>query len=118
VADRAEFRGDGPRVLVKSPDRILFLKPDEIDHIEACGNYVVLHAGKERHIVRETMTAMETRLASSGFMRINRSVILNLGRIKELLPVAAGEYVVILKTGARLNMTCSLRDLQARMNQA
>jgi len=113
-----EASGGGPRVLVKSPDRILFLKPDEIDHIEACGNYVVLHSGKERHIVRETMTAMEARLSNSGFMRINRFVILNLSRIKELQPMAAGEYVVILKTGARLNMTCSLRDLQARMNQA
>ncbi len=113
-----EANGGGPRVLVKSPDRILFLKPDEIDHIEACGNYVVLHSGKEKHIVRETMTAMESRLNSSGFMRINRSVILNLSRIKELQPLAAGEYVVILKTGARLNMTCSLRDLQARMNQS
>jgi len=112
-----EASGGGPRVLVKSPDRILFLKPDEIDHIEACGNYVVLYSGKEKHIVRETMTAMEARLSSSGFMRINRSVILNLSRIKELQPLAAGEYVVILKTGARLNMTCSLRDLQARMNQ-
>jgi two-component system LytT family response regulator len=108
----------GPRVLVKSPDRILFLKAEEIDHIEACGNYVVLHSGKDKHIVRETMTAMESRLNSSGFMRINRSVILNLSRIKELQPLAAGEYVVILKTGARLNMTCSLRDLQARMNEA
>jgi two-component system, LytTR family, response regulator len=113
-----ETSGGGPRVLVKSPDRILFLKPDEIDHIEACGNYVVLYSGKEKHIVRETMTAMEARLNSSGFMRINRSVILNLSRIKELQPLAAGEYVVILKTGARLNMTCSLRELQARMNQA
>ena len=113
-----EASGNGPRVLVKSPDRILFLKPDEIDHIEACGNYVVLYSGKEKHIVRETMTAMEARLNSSGFMRINRSVILNLSRIKELQPLAAGEYVVILKTGARLNMTCSLRELQARMNQA
>lgn len=113
-----EANGSGPRILVKSPDRILFLKPDEIDHIEACGNYVVLYSGKEKHIVRETMTAMEARLNNSGFMRINRSVILNLSRIKELQPMAAGEYVVILKTGARLNMTCSLRDLQVRMNQA
>ena len=112
-----EGSGGGPRVLVKSPDRILFLKPAEIDHIEACGNYVLLHVGKEKHIVRETMTAMEARLASSGFMRINRSVILNLSRIKELQPLAAGEYVVILKTGARLNMTCSLRELQARLSQ-
>ena len=113
-----ENAGGGPRVLVKSPDRILFLKPAEIDHIEACGNYVLLHVGKEKHIVRETMTAMEARLSSSGFMRINRSVILNLSRIKELQPLAAGEYVVILKTGVRLNMTCSLRDLQARMSHA
>jgi two-component system, LytTR family, response regulator len=113
-----ERTGGGPRVLVKSPDRILFLKPEEIDHIEACGNYVVLHAGKEKHIVRETMTAMEARLGSSGFMRINRSVILNLSRIKELQPLAAGEYVVILKTGVRLNMTCSLRELQARLSHA
>jgi len=113
-----EGAGGGPRVLVKSPDRILFLKPEEIDHIEACGNYVVLHVGKDKHIVRETMTAMEARLVNSGFMRINRSVILNLSRIKELQPIAAGEYVVILKTGARLNMTCSLRELQARLSQA
>jgi len=112
-----EASGGGARVLVKSPDRILFLKPEEIDHIEACGNYVVLHSGKEKHIVRETMTAMEARLNNAGFMRINRSVILNLSRIKELQPLAVGEYVVILKTGARLNMTCSLRDLQARLNQ-
>jgi len=118
LSNLREAAGGGPRVLVKSPDRILFLKPAEIDHIEACGNYVVLHAGKENHIVRETMTAMEALLGSSGFMRINRSVILNLSRIKELQPIAAGEYVVILKTGARLNMTCSLRDLQARMNHA
>ena len=66
----------------------------------------------------ETMTAMEARLGSSGFMRINRSVILNLSRIKELQPLAAGEYVVILKTGVRLNMTCSLRELQTRMGHA
>jgi len=113
-----EGAGGGPRVLVKSPDRILFLKPGEIDHIEACGNYVVLHAAKEKHIVRETMTAMEARLGNSGFMRINRSVILNLSRIKELQPVAAGEYVVVLKSGVRLNMTCSLRDLQTRLSNA
>jgi len=118
LAHVREATGSGPRVLVKSPDRILFLKPEEIDHVEACGNYVVLHAGKERHIVRETMTAMEARLDSAGFMRINRSVILNLSRIRELLPLAAGEYAVVLKSGLRLNMTCTLRDLQARLNRA
>ena len=107
----------GPRILVKSPDRILFLKPEEIDHIEAAGNYLVLHADKDRHIARDTMTAMESRLASAGFMRINRSTIVNLSRIRELQPLGAGEYCVILKSGVRLNMTCSLGQLQARMGK-
>jgi len=114
----ADFRrsvSGGPRILVKSPDRILFLKHDEIDHIEAAGNYLVLHSGKERHIARDTMSAMETRLAPSGFMRISRSVIVNLSRIRELQPHGAGEYSVILKSGARLHMTCGLGEVQARM---
>jgi len=115
----ATLRPDAPgdrRILVKSPERILFLKPDEVDHIEAAGNYLVLHAGKERHIVRETMAAMENRLGNAGFMRINRSTIVNLSRIQELQPlVAAGEFCVILKTGARFNLTCGLGELQKRM---
>jgi two-component system LytT family response regulator len=106
-----------PRILVKSPDRILFLPAEEIDHIEAAGNYLVLHTAKERHIVRETMTEMEARLANAGFMRLSRSAIVNLSRIKELQPMAAGEFCVILKSGARLNMTCSLTELQERMKK-
>jgi two-component system LytT family response regulator len=116
----ASLRGGasgGPRILVKSPDRILFLKPEEIDHIEAAGNYLVLHAGPDRHIVRETMTSMETRLAGAGFMRISRSAIVNLSRIRELQPMAAGEFCVLLKNGARFNMTCSLTELQERMGK-
>jgi len=107
----------GPRILVKSPDRILFLQAGEVDHIEAAGNYLVLHTAKERHIVRETMTQMEARLTSAGFMRINRSTIVNLDRIRELQPMSAGEFCVILKSGTRVNMTCSLTELQERMRK-
>jgi two-component system LytT family response regulator len=115
---RTSTRG-APRILVKSPDHILFLKPEEIDHIEAAGNYLVLHASKERHIVRDTMGAMEARLGACGFMRISRSAIVNLNRIAQLQPLAApGEFCVILKNGARLNMTCSLSELQRRMGVA
>ena len=103
------------RILVRSPDRIVFLKPDEIDHIEAAGNYVVLHTGKERHIVRETTAAMESRLAPAGFMRISRSAIVNLARVREVQPLGPGQYSVLLKTGARLDMTCSLAELQQRL---
>jgi len=74
----------GGRILVRSPERIVFLKPEEIDHVEAAGNYVVLHAGKERHILRETTAAMEMRLTPAGFMRISRSIIVNLSRIREV----------------------------------
>ncbi|MGO8696442.1 MAG: LytR/AlgR family response regulator transcription factor [Limisphaerales bacterium] len=111
--------GGGLRILVKSPDHILFLKAEEIDYIEAAGNYLVLHAGKDRHIVRETMAAMEARLSPAGFMRVSRSAIVNLNRIGQLEPlVAPGEFCLILKTGARLNMTCSLSELQRRMGAA
>ena len=107
----------GGRILVKTPDRIVFLKPSEIDHIEAAGNYVVLRVGKESHILRETMAAMEARLSGAGFMRINRSVIVNLSRVQQAQTVAPGQFAVVLKNGTKLDMTCSLRELQARLDE-
>ena len=68
-------------------------------------------------MIRETMTAMEARLAGAGFMRISRSALVNLSRVKELQPLAAGQYVVILQSGARLEMTCSLHALQGRLSK-
>jgi two-component system, LytTR family, response regulator len=112
---RAATQGD-PRIVVKSTDQILYLKPSEIDHAEAAGNYIVLHCGKAQHSIRETMTAMESRLEPYGFMRISRSELVNLASIGHLQPgVNPGEFYVILKTGERLNMTCSLAELQRRM---
>jgi len=105
----------GGRILVRSPERILFLRPEEIDHVEAAGNYVILHVGKERHILRETTAAMEARLARAGFMRISRSAIVNLTRIREVQPLGPGQYSILLKDGTRLDMTCSLNELQSRL---
>jgi len=107
----------GGRILVRSAERIVFLKPDEIDHVEAAGNYVVLHAGKERHIVRETTVAMEARLTPAGFMRISRSAIVNLSRIREVQPLGPGQHSILLKNGTRLDMTCSLSELQDRLSR-
>src|SRR5262249_25102970 len=107
----------GGRILVRSPDRILFLKPEEIDFVEAAGNYVVLHAGKERHILRESTVAMVARLASAGLMRISRSAIVNLSRVREVQPLGPGQYSVLLKNGVALDMTCSLSELQSRLSQ-
>jgi two-component system LytT family response regulator len=109
--------GGGGRIFVRSSERILFLKPEEIDRVEAAGNYVVLHSGREQHIIRETISAMEARLASAGFMRISRSMIANLSCIREIQPVASGRYSLLLKNGIRLDMTCSLAELQARLGE-
>jgi two-component system LytT family response regulator len=110
--------GGDSRILVKTSNRILFLKPQEVDYVEAAGNYLLLHAGKERHMIRETMVAMEKRLAGAGFMRVSRSALVNLSRIREVQPLAGSEYCVILQSGARLDMTCSLRELQARLDRS
>ena len=107
----------GGRILVRSSERILFLKPEEITHAEAAGNYVVLHSGKEQHIIRETISAMEARLASAGFMRISRSTVVNLAGIREIQPAGAGRHSLLLKNGTRLDMTCSLGELQARLGE-
>lgn len=115
LLEHVQRTNPGGRILVRSPERILFLKPEEIDYVEAAGNYVVLHAGSERHILRETTTAMENRLGPAGFMRLSRSVIVNLSRIREVQPLGPGQYSVLLKNGTRLDMTCSLCGLQDRL---
>jgi len=98
------------RIVVKSDGRITFLKTDDIDWIEAADNYVNLRVGTESHLVRETMASLETRLPPKKFMRISRSTIVNIERIKELQPMFHGEYAVILRNGTRLTLSRSYRD--------
>ncbi len=90
------------RILVKSSGKVFFLKFDEIDWVESAGNYVKLHVGSESHLLRETMSEMERKLGNEKFVRIHRTVIVNLDRIKELQPWFNGEYVVILNNGTKL----------------
>ena len=90
------------RLVIKAGGRISFLSVDEIDWIEAADNYVRLHAGRENHLLRKTMTALEERLDPAKFVRVHRSTIVNIDRIKELYPLLKGEYEIVLKTGARL----------------
>jgi two-component system, LytTR family, response regulator len=98
------------RLVVKSGGRVFFLRTDEIDWIEAAGNYVRLHLGDESHLFRETMNRMEARLDTRRFVRIHRSRIVNTERIKELQPWFNGEYVVILRNGTRLTLSRGYRD--------
>ncbi len=107
------------RLVVKSGGRVFFLRTDEIDWIEAAGNYVRLHLGEESHLFRETMNGMETRLDTRRFVRIHRSRIVNSERIKELQPWFNGEYVVILRNGTRLTLSRGYREkLQEQLGKA
>ena len=98
------------RLIVKSGGRVFFLRTDEIDWVEAAGNYVRLHLGEESHLFRETMNNMEGRLESRRFARIHRSRIVNVDRIRELQPWFNGEYVVILRNGTRLTLSRNYRE--------
>jgi len=98
------------RLVVKSGGRVFFLRTEEIDWIEAAGNYVRLHLGEESHLFRETMNGMEGRLDTRQFVRIHRSRIVNTERIKELQPWFNGEYVVILRNGTRLTLSRGYRE--------
>lgn len=106
------------RLVVKSGGRLFFLRTDEIDWIEASGNYVRVHVGAESHLLRETMASLEAKLDQDRFLRIHRSRIVNLERVKEMQPWLNGEYVVILTTGVRLTLSRGYREkLQERLGR-
>jgi len=98
------------RLVIKSGGRVSFLKIAEIDWIESEGNYVRLHVGKETHLLRETLNQMEERLDSDQFLRIHRSTIVNLDRIKELQPWFHGEYRVLLQDSTQLLLSRKYRE--------
>jgi two-component system, LytTR family, response regulator len=117
-----DLRRDQPksdRLVVKSGGRLFFLRTDEIDWVEAAGNYVRLHVGPASHLLRETMNAIEGRLDPEKFFRIHRSRIVNMERIQELQPWLNGEYAVLLRTGTRLTLSRGYREkLQDRLGKA
>jgi len=114
LKDVQSGRKPAERLVIKSGGRVLFLKAGEIDYIEAAGNYLNLYVGKETHLIRETMQSLEARLDPERFLRIHRSTIVNLERIKELQPWFGGEYVVILRDGRKLTLS---RTYRARVQQ-
>jgi two-component system LytT family response regulator len=115
---KPEPQQQNDRLVVKSGGRIYFLRVDEIDWVDAAGNYVRLHVKGESHLFRETMAAMEKRLDANRFVRIHRSHIVNTDRIKELQP-GNGEHIVVLRNGVRLTLSRGYREkLQERLGKA
>ncbi len=103
------------RIAVRERQRVRFVRTEAIDWIEASGNYSILHAGRENHVVRETLSNFEQQLSSDEFVRVSRSAIVRLDRIQHLEPAFSGEHVVVLVDGSRLPMTRGLRELQERL---
>ena len=102
------------RIAVKSEGRVLLIKTDDIDWVEAADNYVSLHVGNEAHLHRETMSSLETKLPPEKYFRISRSTIVNVERIKELQPLFHGDYVIILHNGTKLTLS---RNYREKLNQ-
>ena len=102
------------RIVVKSKGRTLLFRIEQVDWFESAGNYVRLHVssngGRERHLLRETMNSLEEKLDPRLFLRIHRSAIVNLERVRELQPTSHGEYVVVLADDTRLTLSRVYRD--------
>jgi two-component system LytT family response regulator len=106
------------RLMVRSGARVVFVEVRQVDWVEAEGNYVRLHVGDESHLIRETMHAMEARLGGTQFVRIHRSRIANVHRIREMRLVQNGEYEAVLRNGRALGVSRLYRDkLQERLKR-
>ena len=104
-AGPVEVRERSERILIKERDSVFFVKTENIDWVEAAKDYVVIHIGQKKHLLRESMTRMEKRLNPDMFVRIHRSSIVNIERIKELKSYFHGDYIVYMKDGSELKLS-------------
>ncbi|QJR09907.1 hypothetical protein DSM104443_00958 [Usitatibacter rugosus] len=103
------------RLALKSGSRTFLVDVEQVDWVEAAGNYLVFHAGRERYTVRLTMREMEPRLAAANIVRIHKSTFVNLDRVKSIEPIHAGDHLVTLQDGTELVMS---RTYRPRVNAA
>ncbi len=96
--------------LIRSANRVFFLKAEEIDWIEAADYYARLHVGGRTHMLRETMSELATRLEPTLFLRIHRSTIVDLRRVKEVQARPGGEYFAVLFDGTSLKLSRGRRE--------
>ena len=122
VPDPDAAEGDGgsylTRLAIRSSGRVVFLKTEEIDWIGAADYYVELHAGGKAHLLREPMARLEEKLDPKRFLRIHRSAIINVDRVREVRTSPLGERFVLLADGTKLKLSRSRRDkLQVLMGR-
>jgi two-component system LytT family response regulator len=105
----AGLRPGADRLAIPTGDRVVVVRIAEVDWVEASGNYVSLHIGRKAWLLRETIAAMDQRLAAHGFARIHRSTLVNTERVAELHTLANGEFAVVLRDGTELKLSRSYR---------
>ncbi len=98
------------KVLIKSRDRLTFLETDKIEWISSEGNYVCFHVQKSSYTLRETISNLEKQLNPDQFLRINRSIIININHVKELQQMFHGDYKVILNDNTQFTLSRRFRD--------
>lgn len=107
------------RLVVKTEGRVFFLDIDDIHCIEAEGNYVRVYNGQKTYLLRETISGLESQLDPKKFLRIHRSSIVRIDKIKELQPWFHGEYHVVLENGKQLTLSRNYRsNLQEAVGRA
>jgi two-component system LytT family response regulator len=100
-----------PEILpIKTGREVLRVKAAEIDWIDAAGDYMCIHVGKQTHVIRGTMKDLEAALDPDAFQRVHRSAIVNLRRVRKLRPHANGEYFLTLEGGQELKLSRTHRD--------
>jgi two-component system LytT family response regulator len=98
------------RIMIRQTGKIIFIGTREVDWFQAAGDYVEIHAGGTKHLFREKIGDLEEKLDPREFIRIHRSTIVRLDRIKELHPLFSGEYEVFLHNGQRLGLSKTYRE--------
>jgi two-component system, LytTR family, response regulator len=105
------------RYAVRNGQRTTFVAPEQIDWIEADGNYAILHVGPKNHLLRETMSNLESQLPATEFMRVSRSAILHLNRVEQIQTTGTHHHFAILQNGQRISVTRSIREVEARLRR-
>ncbi|HKW32271.1 MAG TPA: LytTR family DNA-binding domain-containing protein [Candidatus Acidoferrum sp.] len=119
IRDRCSARELIKRFLIKSSDTSCFVRMDDIDWVGAAGNYVELHIGNRSHLIRKTMNAIEAELDRRRFLRIHRSVIVNIERIKGLRSWRYGDHKVVLYSGTQLTLKrCNSKKLEQLLGES
>jgi two-component system LytT family response regulator len=106
------------RILVRQNDHLFVVPTSQIDWMESANNYIVLHVGRDSHVLRQALSQLERRLSPVHFLRVSRFAIVNLDRVRELKLTPTGEHSVVMADGAEVPLTRGIRDIQQQLEFA